>query len=49
MKTYRGGGIAPLILDLGTRRRRVGSFTPRLLYPRWKSLRYSLGRRLGGP
>jgi hypothetical protein len=35
MKTYwRSGGIAPRILDLGTRWRWVVSFTPRPLYPR---------------
>jgi hypothetical protein len=40
MKTYWGtGGIAPRILDLGTRWRGVVSFTSR----------YSLARRLGGP
>jgi hypothetical protein len=39
-----GGGIAPRILDLGTRRRWVASFAPRPLYPR-----YPLDRRLGGP
>jgi hypothetical protein len=34
MKTYRGsGGIAPRILDLGTRWRWVVSFTPQPLYP----------------
>jgi hypothetical protein len=38
MKTYwRSGGIAPRILDLGTRWRWVVSFTPRLLYPQGKS------------
>jgi hypothetical protein len=38
MKTYCGSGdIAPRILDLGTRRRRVVSFTPRPLYPQGKS------------
>jgi hypothetical protein len=47
MKTYWGGGggcIGPRILDLGTRRRWVVSFTPRRLYPR-----HPLERRLGGP
>jgi hypothetical protein len=38
-----------LILDLGTSWRWVVSFTPRLLYPRGKSPRYPLDRRLGGP
>jgi hypothetical protein len=36
--------LDPHFLDLGTRRRWVASFTPRLLYPQ-----YSLDRRLGGP
>jgi hypothetical protein len=36
------------ILDLGTRLRWVVSFTPRPHYPRGKSLRYPLDRRLGG-
>jgi hypothetical protein len=50
IKTYWGsGGIAPRILVLGTRWRRVISFTPRTLYPQEKSLRYALDRRLGGP
>jgi hypothetical protein len=35
-------------LDLGTRWRRVVSFTPLPLYPRKKSPRYPLDRRLGG-
>jgi hypothetical protein len=43
------GGIAPRILDLGTRWRWVVSFTPRPLYPRGKSPWYPLDRRLGGP
>jgi hypothetical protein len=50
MKAYWGSwGIAPRILDLGTRLRSMVSFTPRSLYPRWKSLWYPLDRRLGGP
>jgi hypothetical protein len=50
MKAYWGsGGIAPLILDLGTRWRWVVSFTPRPLYPQGKSPWYPLNRRLGGP
>jgi hypothetical protein len=50
MNAYRGsGGTAPRILDLGTRRRLVVSFTPQSLYPRGKSLRYPLDMRLGGP
>jgi len=45
MKTnWESAGIAPLILNLGTRRGRVISFTPRLLYTRYK-----LDWRLGGP
>jgi hypothetical protein len=39
----------PYFLDLGTSWRRVVSFTPQPLYPRGKSLRYQLDRRLGGP
>jgi hypothetical protein len=38
------GEIAPRILDLGTRKRWVVSFTPR-----GKSPRYLLATRLGGP
>jgi hypothetical protein len=50
MKTYWGsGGIAPRILDLGTRWRRVVSLTPQLIYPKVKSPWYPLDRRLGGP
>jgi hypothetical protein len=50
MKVYWGsGGIAPRILDLSTRWRRVISFTPRPLYPLGKNPRYSLVGRLGGP
>jgi len=38
-KTYCGsGGIAPLILDLGTRWRWAVSFTARPLYPRERAL-----------
>jgi hypothetical protein len=36
-------------LDLGTSWRWVVNFTPRPLYPRGKSPRYPLDRRLGGP
>jgi hypothetical protein len=36
-------------LDIGTRWRWVLSFTPLLLYPRGRSPRYPLDRRLGGP
>jgi hypothetical protein len=39
----------PHFLDLGTSWRRMVSFTPRPLYPRVKSPRYPLHRRLGGP
>jgi hypothetical protein len=42
------GGIAPRILDLGTKWRWVVSFTPRPLYPHGKSPWYPLDRRLGG-
>jgi hypothetical protein len=49
MKAYWGGGIAPRILDLGTRLRWVVSFTPRSLYIQGKSPWYPLDRRLGGP
>jgi len=42
------GGIAPLILDLGTRWRWVVSFTPRPLYPQEKSPWYPLDRSLCG-
>jgi hypothetical protein len=41
--------IDPRFLDLDTSWRWVGSFTPRLHYPRGKSRRYPLARRLGGP
>jgi hypothetical protein len=50
MKTYCGsGGIAPRILDLGTRWRWVVIFIPRPLYPQGNSPWYPLDRRLGGP
>jgi hypothetical protein len=39
----------PRFLDLGTSWRWVVSFTPRLLYPQWKSPQYPLHRRLCGP
>jgi hypothetical protein len=49
MKTYWGSrGIAPGILDLGTRWRWVVSFAPWPLYPQGKSPSYTLDRRLGG-
>jgi hypothetical protein len=43
------GGIAPCILDLGTRWRWVVSFTPRSLYPQGKSLWCPLDRGWVGP
>jgi hypothetical protein len=50
MKTNWGrGGIAPRILDLSTRWRWVGSFTPGPLHPQGKSTWYPLDRRLSGP
>jgi hypothetical protein len=50
MKAYWGsGGIAPSILDIGTRWRWMVSFMSRSLYPQGKSLWYPLDRRLGGP
>jgi hypothetical protein len=50
MKSYWGSrGIAPRILELGTRWRRVVSFKPRQLYPQRKSTWYPLDRRLGEP
>jgi hypothetical protein len=49
-KMYWGsGGIAPRILDLGTRWRWMVGFTLRPLYTQGKSLWYPLDRRLGGP
>jgi hypothetical protein len=46
----RGSGcIDPQFLDVGTSWRSVVSFTPRPIYPRGKSPRYPLDRRLGGP
>jgi hypothetical protein len=50
MKAYWGsGGIAPRILNQGTRWRWVVSFTPRPLYPQGKNPWYPLDRRVGGP
>jgi hypothetical protein len=46
---WRSGCIDPHFLDLGTSWRWVVSFTPRPLYPRGKSPRYQLDRRLGEP
>jgi hypothetical protein len=49
MKKYLGsGGVAPRILELGTRWRWVVSFTPQPLYPQGKNPWYPLYRRLGG-
>jgi hypothetical protein len=49
MKAYRGGrSRVPLILNLGTRRRPVATFTLRSLTP-GKEPRYPLNRRMGGP
>jgi hypothetical protein len=49
MKAYwASGGIAPRILDSGTKCGWVVSFTPRPLYPLGKSPWYPLDRRLGG-
>jgi hypothetical protein len=50
MKSYRGSrGMAPHILNLGTRWRWIANFTPRLFYSRRKEPRCFLNRRLGGP
>jgi hypothetical protein len=50
MKAYWGSGrIAPLILYLSTRWRRVVSFTAWPLYTQGKSLWYPLDKRLDGP
>jgi hypothetical protein len=50
MGAYWGnGGIAPRILNLGSRWRWVVSFTPRPLYLQGKSPWYPLDRKLGGP
>jgi hypothetical protein len=50
MKTYWGsGGLAPRILDLGTRWRRDVSFSHRPLYPQGKNPLYPLERKLDGP
>jgi hypothetical protein len=43
------GDVASCIINLGTGWRLVVSFTPRPFYPRGKSPRYPLDRRLGGP
>jgi hypothetical protein len=50
MKAYwENEGIAPRILDLGTRWRWVVSFTPRPFYSQGKSRWYPLDRKLSGP
>jgi hypothetical protein len=46
---WGSGCIDPHCLDLGTSWMWVVSFTPLPLYPRGKSPRYTLVRRLGGP
>jgi hypothetical protein len=46
---WGSGCIDPHFLDLGTNWCWVVSFTPRPLYPRGKSPRYPLDRRLNGP
>jgi hypothetical protein len=46
---WGSGGIAPRILNLGTRWRWVVSFTPKPLYPQGKRPCYPLDRRLGVP
>jgi hypothetical protein len=46
---WDSGGIAPCILDVGTRCRWMVSFTPRSLYPHGKSPWYPLDMRLVGP
>jgi hypothetical protein len=49
MKACGSGCVDPHFLDLGASWRWVINFTPRPLYPRGKSPRYPLNRRLGGP
>jgi hypothetical protein len=46
---WRSAGIAPRILNLGTRWTWVVRSTPRPLYPQRKCPFYPLNRRLGGP
>jgi hypothetical protein len=48
-RRIEGVEASPRILDLGTRWRWVVSFTPRPLYPKGRSSRYPLDRRMGGP
>jgi hypothetical protein len=45
---WGSGGIAQLILDLGSIQRWVVSFTPLSLYPQGKSPWYPLDGRVGG-
>jgi hypothetical protein len=49
VSSWRGGGIAPSILLLAARRKRVISFTPLLLYIEEKNTRYPVGWRIFGP
>jgi hypothetical protein len=50
MKAYWGsGGVAPRILDLGSRWKWVVSFTPGRFIPQGKSPWYPFDRKLGGP
>jgi len=46
---WENGGIAPRILNLGTRWRSVVNLTTRSLYFRGKSPQHALDRRVGGP
>jgi hypothetical protein len=46
--TWKSGGAAPLILNLGTRQRWLVTFMPHLLYPQEKSPEYPFSRRLNG-
>jgi hypothetical protein len=46
---WGSGCIDPEFLDLGNSWRWVARFTPLPFYPRGKSTRYPLDRRLGGP
>jgi len=49
MKTYKmSKGIAPFMLNLSTRWRRVVNLTSQPLYPSGKSPQHPLNRRLGG-
>jgi hypothetical protein len=49
MKTCGEWRYGSTILDFGSRRRWMVSFTPRPLFPRRKNPRYPLDTRLGGP